>query len=141
MDGTRRSFPRFKQSTTSPVDGLQVTAGEGELFNHVDSNDYMWAGDGDRVVRQTVLFKKRFSSEPLVSVGMTGIDASQDQNQRYHLLAENITPQGFDLVFITWGDTKIARACASWTAIGSQKIKMQSVDEIETLPSKKKTAR
>jgi len=32
--------------------------------------------------------------------------------------AENVTETGFDLVFQTWSDTRIARASASWLAIG-----------------------
>lgn len=133
MDGTLLSFPRFTQQTSSPVEGLQITVGEGEVFNHVDSNDYMWADEGDRMVRQSILFDRAFSNLPMVSVGVTGIDASRAQNQRFHLRAENITNFGFDLVFVTWGDTKIARACASWTATGSRKRKMRAVEDIETL--------
>ncbi|MCI5042623.1 MAG: H-type lectin domain-containing protein, partial [Donghicola eburneus] len=40
-------------------------------------------------------------------------------NVRVEITAENITVRGFDLVFRTWGDTRIARARASWQAIGS----------------------
>lgn len=133
MNGTLLSFPRFTQHTASPLDGLQSTVGKGEVFNHVNTNDYMWSGEDDRVVRQTIHFDVPFSSLPMVSVGVTAIDASRAQNQRYHLRTENIIAFGFDLVFVTWDDTKIARASASWTATGSQKLKMRSVEDIETL--------
>lgn len=133
MDGTILNFPRFTQQTSSPLDGLQITTGEGEVFNHVDTNDYMWAGEGDRVVRQTIVFDLPFASLPMVTVGITGVDSSRAQNQRFHISAENVTCFGFDLVFITWDDTKIARACASWTATGSQKRKMRALEDIETL--------
>ena len=107
--------------------------GEGEVFNHVDTLDYMWDGEGDRHVRQAIYFETPFHALPLVAVSVSGIDASRAQNQRFHVKAENITCFGFDLVFITWGDTKIARACASWTATGSQKRKLGLIEDIETL--------
>lgn len=127
------SFPLFEQHIASPLDGLQIIVGEGEVFNHVDTNNYMWSGEGDRVVRQALQFDLPFSNLPLISLGVTGVDASRAQNQRYYLRAENVTRFGFDLVFITWDDTKIARACASWTATGSQKRKMRPINDVETL--------
>lgn len=133
MDGAILNFPSFLQQTSSPVEGLLIIVGEGEVFNHVDNNDFMWGGEGDRMVRQKVLFDTPFLGIPLVSVGISGIDASRAQNQRFHLRAENITCFGFELVFVTWGDTKIARASATWTATGSQKRRMPAVQDIETL--------
>jgi hypothetical protein len=32
---------------------------------------------------------------------------------------DNITPKGFEIVFRTWGNTRVARARASWMAIGT----------------------
>lgn len=133
MDGTILNFPLFSQQIASPIEGLQIIVGEGEVFNHVDTNQFMWVGEGDRSVRQGAQFDLPFLTVPLVSVGLSGIDASQSQNQRFHLSAGNVTCFGFDLVFITWGDTQIARACATWTATGSQKRKMRAVEDIETL--------
>ena len=37
---------------------------------------------------------------------------------RADLRSENVTKEGFELVFRTWGDTRIARVRASWMAIG-----------------------
>ena len=39
-------------------------------------------------------------------------------NQRADISTENISTTGFDIVFKTWGDTKIARVRAAWFAIG-----------------------
>ena len=39
-------------------------------------------------------------------------------NQRAEIMAENISREGFEIVFKTWGDTKVARVAASWTAFG-----------------------
>jgi len=39
-------------------------------------------------------------------------------NQRADIQAVNITAEGFELQFSTWGDTRVARVRASWMAIG-----------------------
>lgn len=43
---------------------------------------------------------------------------SGNTNQRLKVFAENITNEGFDLVFTTWFDTIVYSAEASWVAIG-----------------------
>jgi hypothetical protein len=43
----------------------------------------------------------------------------QKTNSRVDLVAENITTEGFHIVFRTWGDTRIARVRADWMAIGA----------------------
>lgn len=118
-DGTRHSAQRFAQQTTSPLVGMQIITATGEIFNHVDTNDYMWSGEGDREVRIPVVFAAPFQKPPHVTLGLTGIDSSRAQNLRFDLRAEEVTREGFTLVFVTWSDTRIARANACWTAIGS----------------------
>jgi hypothetical protein len=39
-------------------------------------------------------------------------------NVRADLAAENVSETGFDAVFRTWKDTKVARVRISWIAIG-----------------------
>ena len=119
MDGTRPLTTQFHQQTTSPLVGMQIITATGEIFNHVDMNEPMWSGEGDRVVHISVSFAAPFQKPPHVTVGLSGIDASRAQNLRFNLTAENITRDGFVLSFVTWDDTKIARASASWSAIGS----------------------
>ena len=34
-------------------------------------------------------------------------------------LAEAVTATGFEIVFRTWGDTRVARIRADWTALGA----------------------
>lgn len=133
MDGSILNFPHFLQRVSSPVGGLQIITSEGELFNHVDNNDYMWTGDGDRVVRIPVEFSQPFDSAPHITAGVSGIDAAHTNNQRFHLTVEMITNTSFELVFLIWGDTKIARASASWSAMGSTRKEMPPIDDIETL--------
>ncbi|MBT8476981.1 MAG: H-type lectin domain-containing protein, partial [Alphaproteobacteria bacterium] len=45
-------------------------------------------------------------------------DMDQKSNQRADISAEEITTEGFTIVFRTWGDTRVARVRADWTAIG-----------------------
>lgn len=45
-------------------------------------------------------------------------DMNSDTKQRADLKAEAITPKGFDLVFRTWGGSRVARIRADWMALG-----------------------
>lgn len=119
MDGSRHSAMTFAQQTTSPLVGMQIITAMGEIFNHVDEHGPMWSGEGDREVRLPVSFAAPFHKPPHVTVGLSGIDSSRAQNLRFDLRADEVTREGFVLCFITWDDTKIARASANWTAIGS----------------------
>jgi len=47
------------------------------------------------------------------------IDMSNEAYLRGDLRAENITKTGFNIVFRTWADTKIARARVAWMSIGA----------------------
>ena len=118
MDATRSLAQKFAQLTTSPLVGMQIITATGEVFNHVDQNEPMWTGEGDRTVRVTLAFAMPFQKPPHVTVGISGIDASHAQNLRFNIAAQDITREGFVLTFVTWDDTKIARASASWSAIG-----------------------
>ncbi|MCP5073307.1 MAG: hypothetical protein GY947_08435 [Rhodobacteraceae bacterium] len=109
----------FHQQTTSPLVGMQIITASGEVFNHVDRNDPMWSGEGDREVRVPVQFVAPFQKPPHITIGLSGIDASRAQNLRFNITAEEVTRDGFVIRFITWDDTKIARASATWSAIGS----------------------
>lgn len=48
-------------------------------------------------------------------------DIDQRANIRADVTAENVTRSGCDLVFRTWGDTRVARVRMSWLAIGEVK--------------------
>lgn len=100
------------------VGKLQMLSAAGEIFNHVDEGGAMWSGDGDRRVEIPIVFLAPFALSPQVNIGLTGLDASHDQNLRIQLLAQDVTPLGFTLVCTTWGDTHLARVSASWQAMG-----------------------
>lgn len=108
----------IKQQITSPLVGVQVITAAGELFNHVDENGPMWADDGDREVRFKLRFATGFQRAPHITLGISGLDSSCAQNLRFSLATDAVTPEGFVIIFKTWGDTKIARASVNWSAIG-----------------------
>ena len=49
------------------------------------------------------------------------------------LVAENVTETGFDIVFRTWSDSRIARLRASWMAIGD--LPFEDDWDVEFVPS------
>ncbi len=95
-----------------------VDQGSRVLFSDFADGGVMWTGQGPRESRHIVKFAERFTDIPTVLVGMSMWDMDQKTNSRADLQAENITVDGFHLVFRTWGDTRVARVRADWTAIG-----------------------
>lgn len=47
------------------------------------------------------------------------LDASNETNIRFDVQAEDITNAGFDIVFRTWCDTKVARCRVAWQSMGA----------------------
>ena len=79
----------------------------------------MWTGDGPRVASHTVRFAERFIDPPAVHVSINMWDIGTGHNARADITAEDVTIEGFRIVFRTWGDTKVARVRAEWMAIGA----------------------
>lgn len=78
----------------------------------------MWTGSGPREVRHVQAFSEPFQSPPVVTVGISMWDIDRKTNSRVDISADNITATGFEIVFRTWADTRIARIRADWMAIG-----------------------
>jgi len=95
-----------------------VDDGSVVLFSDFEDGGDMWTGKGPRQRRRAISFTERFRSQPTVMVNLSMWDMDQKTNQRADISAENITTEGFDLVFRTWGDTRVARVRANWMAIG-----------------------
>lgn len=112
----RRQKSVSKPSLLSGDGNFVVLGGQCDLFRHVDPDAYMWVGDGDRSVIMPIKFERRLETNPLVFLSLQSIDASQGHNLRFDLSAENVTTRGFDVVFSTWFDTKIASCSISWFA-------------------------
>ncbi|MEM7471983.1 MAG: H-type lectin domain-containing protein [Pseudomonadota bacterium] len=98
---------------------IGVSQGEHVLFSDFVDDGPMWTGTGPRAHRRPVSFNTRFVAPPAVHVGLSMWDIDNGQNQRVDIAADEITEDGFVLVFKTWGDSRVARVRASWMAIGS----------------------
>lgn len=102
------------------LDGRCVGISQGveALFSHHENAGPMWAGAGPRVSRSWVRFDDAYQEPPSVIVTLSMWDLDNKTNARADVSAEKISATGFEIVFKTWGDTRIARARASWLAIG-----------------------
>ncbi|MGF6860859.1 hypothetical protein ABIE69_001429 [Rhodobacteraceae bacterium MBR-64] len=97
---------------------LGIDSGSDLLFADHETDGKMWAGKGAREVRKTLRFSAPYREAPHVMVSVSLWDTDHQTNQRIDITAENITTTGFDMVCRTWGDTRIARIRADWTALG-----------------------
>ena len=97
---------------------IGVDQGSKILFSDFAHDGAMWTGSGPREVRQEQKFMEPFVEPPAVTVGISMWDIDHKANSRVDISAENVSAGGFDIVFRTWGDTRIARIRADWMAIG-----------------------
>lgn len=95
-----------------------IDMGDIQLFADYVNDGPMWAGSGDREIRQKITFGGEFKGPPAVQVSLSLLDTDQSANTRYEIIAENVTTKDFDVVFRTWSDSRIARVRASWIAFG-----------------------
>lgn len=98
---------------------LGVAQGDVMVFSEFEDGGAMWTGHGSRERRRTITFSEPYKSRPVVQVGLSMLDADSSVNLRYECTAERITPEGFDLVFKTWSDSRIARVRLTWIAFGA----------------------
>ncbi|WP_289149609.1 H-type lectin domain-containing protein [uncultured Salipiger sp.] len=97
---------------------IGIEQGNTELFSDFANGGEMWTGSGTRERRKAVRFSEAFRGPPSVQVSLSLWDMDQSANIRADIFAENITESGFELVFRTWADTRVARVRMSWLAIG-----------------------
>jgi len=100
---------------------IGVDQGSVVLFSDFNHNGEMWAGRGPREKRVTVLYGGIFMAPPIVHLSVDMWDFDQETNMRADLVTNHITREGFEIVFKTWGDTRIARLRTKWMAIGEIK--------------------
>lgn len=105
----------MKFFTTHPIG---IAQGEEALFSDFADDGEMWTGSGPRERRKSVRFEDRFRSVPVVQIGISLWDIDTETPVRAEIRAENVTEAGFDAVFRTWSDTRVARIRAAWIAIG-----------------------
>ena len=98
---------------------IGVDQGEAIVFSDFDTGGQMWTGEGKRERRQRVNFTERFRGRPAVHCSVSMWDVDTATNVRADVSADQIDADGFDIVFRTWGDSRIARARIGWMAIGA----------------------
>ena len=113
-----KDISQLMPQTTVSFGASHIITATGTLFDHVKESGFMWEGDGDRLISGRVIFTKPYKQPPAVNVHIVGMDSDQSANLRYWLNATEIGPLAFTIEFKTWGNTRIARAGVSWTAIG-----------------------
>ena len=101
-----------------PAGTIGIDQGDDVLFSDFEDGGEMWTGEGPRERRQSVTFVRPFRDPPSVFVALSMWDFDNATNARADVCAENVTASGFDLVFRTWGNTRVARARLRWMAIG-----------------------
>lgn len=104
------------QRLSNPRTGIEQ--GDLGIFSEFDSGGSMWTGEGPRERRKQVSFSETYRRPPVVHVSISLWDMDTDAVIRAELVAENVTASGFDVVFRTWGDSRVARVRAAWLAIG-----------------------
>lgn len=97
---------------------IGIDHGDVVMFSDFEHDGVMWTGDGARQTRAHVEFSESFRAPPVVQVNLSMWDMSSDTNPRADVQSEDISVDGFAIVFRTWGDTKIARVRVAWQAIG-----------------------
>lgn len=88
------------------------------LFSDFADSGPMWVGSGPREVRCPIQFEAAFRRTPHVQVSVSLWDMDSATNARMDISAASITETEFAIVFRTWGDTRLARVRADWTAFG-----------------------
>ena len=89
-----------------------VQQGDEVLFSAFEDGGPMWTDNGPRVERLRVTFPDPFLGPPVIHVGLSMWDIAVNTTQRADVTAEAVTPEGFEIVFRTWGETRVARVRA-----------------------------
>ncbi|MEO9685255.1 MAG: H-type lectin domain-containing protein [Tateyamaria sp.] len=97
---------------------IGIDQGDTVVFSDFEDEGEMWAGRGQRERRRRISFSEAFRSPPMVHVSISMWDVDTNTALRADVTAETITADGFDLVFRTWGDSRVARARLAWMAMG-----------------------
>ena len=104
-----------------------VDSGDVSLFSDYENGGEMWTGQGQRERRRQIRFAEEFKSPPTVQLSPSLWDLDASTVMRADIAAEAVTRTGFEMVFRTWGDTRVARIRIAWMAIGE----MSELDDWE----------
>ncbi|MDF1804605.1 H-type lectin domain-containing protein [Thalassovita sp.] len=97
---------------------IAIAQGNTDLFEDFSTGGPMWAEQGNRERRVKVVFDTPFAEPPNIHCALSMWDVDYSTNVRGDIDTAKITKNGFEIVFRTWGNTRIARARANWMAIG-----------------------
>lgn len=98
---------------------IGIDSGDVMLFSDYEDGGDMWTGRGQRERRRRINFSESYQQVPQVQVNVSLWDIDSSTVIRADISAEAVTEKGFDMVFRTWGDTRVARIRVAWTAIGA----------------------
>jgi hypothetical protein len=110
--------PTINTGSFITANSLHIQTGERSAGYQENADWTLTTGTGQRTYRAAVTFNSPFLVAPIVTLAISGLDVAAANNNRVRLVAENITVNGFDLVFVTWYDTILYSVWATWTAIG-----------------------
>ena len=95
-----------------------VDQGEHLLFSDYENDGDMWTGTGERERVVSVTFSQSYRKPPAVHCAMSLLDMATGPSIRADVAARDITSEGFNIVFRTWEDSRVARIRVAWMAIG-----------------------
>jgi hypothetical protein len=73
-----------------------------------------------RIFKTHVPFAVPFANVPMVHIGLTGFDIDNRDTARLSVRAGEISATGFDLLVLTWLNTRVYKVEISWIALGHQ---------------------
>lgn len=97
---------------------IGIDQGEAPVVDDFADGGEMWTGQGTRERRHPITFSEPFRSPPAVQCSISMWDVDTGANLRGDVTSEAVTEAGFEIVFRTWSDTRIARLRVRWMAIG-----------------------
>ncbi|ETX27592.1 H-type lectin domain-containing protein [Roseivivax isoporae] len=97
---------------------IGVDQGAVDLFSEFATGGDMWTGSGTRERRRRIAFSEPFRAPPTVQVALALWDMDSGPNIRADVAADDVNEDGFDMVFRTWSDSRVARVRMTWLAIG-----------------------
>lgn len=97
---------------------IGVDQGDLLLFSDYEDGGEMWTGSGERERVIAVAFSQAYRKLPAVHCAMSLLDMATGPSIRADVAARDITTTGFNIVFRTWEDSRVARIRVAWMAIG-----------------------
>lgn len=89
-----------------------------EVISDFQSDGELWTGSGAREVRRHVAYSRPYKRAPRVLAFVQMFDLSNSANARIDVQVDEVTRDGFVLVFRTWLDTRVARVRIGWMSFG-----------------------